>query len=234
MAAAAKCIALLLLAMAVGGTHAQSTTSTVSVPENTGEGGERFNKDVRADLAKDQLDLANTFLYDQLYAQQPPSDRKTVTSVSLVVANDIDEAARVDLETNTIFLSSDYISGYKGEIVREVFGIEFQGVAAIWQWTGNNQAPAWWFNGVAQYFRLRVGFAPEGFAAPGSGDTWEEQQPPNGVTARFIEYLETVTSGFVGKLNAKIKTSWNIGYFKDVTGKSVDELWKDYKAKYAK
>ncbi|CAI0445646.1 unnamed protein product [Linum tenue] len=66
---------------------------------------------------------------------------------------------------------------------------------------------------MADYVRLKAGYAPSHWVGPGKGDRWDQGYD---VTARFLEYCEGVRGGFVAELNKK----------------SVDQLWRDYKAKY--
>lgn len=220
MAAAAKskCIGLLLLAMVVGGTHGQTVPTTVNIDERVKE---KFDDEV-GDAAV-ILELASIFVWVG-FAQVWPTGTKDVRDIVLNVEN-IDSVTLV--RGNVIFLDSDYIDSYEGDLKKEVTGILYQAVTDIWQWDANGAAPKWWREGVSNYIRLIAGYAPANFAQPGSGDSWEQG---GDVTARFIQYVNTITPGFVGLVNAKIKTSWDIGYFKDITGKSVDDLWKDYKA----
>ncbi|CAN1143274.1 hypothetical protein LINPERPRIM_LOCUS26438 [Linum perenne] len=63
----------------------------------------------------------------------------------------------------------------------------------------------------------------------GDGNRWDEG---DGVTCRFLEYCEEVKKGFVMELNRKMRYGYTNAYFVDLLGKSVDQVWKDYKAKY--
>ncbi|KAL6883495.1 hypothetical protein ACP4OV_010909 [Aristida adscensionis] len=76
---------------------------------------------------------------------------------------------------------------------------------------------------------LKAGYAPESWAQPGQGDRWDEGYS---VTARFLDYCDSLQSGFVAQLNAKLKDGYSDDYFVQILGKSAQQLWQDYKAKY--
>ncbi|GKC12385.1 zinc finger, CCHC-type containing protein [Tanacetum coccineum] len=63
---------------------------------------------------------------------------------------------------------------------------------------------------------------------PGSGDKWDQGYD---FTARFLEYCDSLVPNFVAKLNKRIRKTFDVSFFKE--GKPVEQLWKDYKAKYA-
>eukprot|EP00253_Pinus_taeda_P005273 PITA_05273 len=250
--AAAKCIALLLLALAVGGTHAIYVGFWALYDKGT----DRFDTDIGKPYAESQINFWSEIVW-KTFAQQTPAKRKKFTSIILNQQNftpidsfcvkgqaiysspvyvDKDPADLKNevtviscVEGNSIYLNSDYVYKYPGDIKNEFSEFMYQAVTDIWQWDGNGTAPAWWKGGVPAYMRIAAGYAPSSWAHLGTGDSWEEGFD---VTGRFIEYLDAVTPDFVAKMNAKIEWSWDIGYFKDITGKSVHELWKDYKARF--
>lgn len=53
------------------------------------------------------------------------------------------------------------------------------------------------------------------------------------MTARFLEYLEGLGSGFVGELNRKMRNGYSEDYFVELMV-TADELWVEYKAEYDK
>ena len=64
---------------------------------------------------------------------------------------------------------------------------------------------------------------------PGQGDRWDQGYD---VTARFLDYCDSLKPGFVAQLNAKLKYNYSDNYFVQISGKCVQELWQDYKAQY--
>lgn len=93
-------------------------------------------------------------------------------------------------------------------------------------------AGPWWVTeGIADYVRYTFGVdnAGGGWALPSykAGQSYE-----NGyrVTARFLAWIETkVKKGFVQKLDAAMRSKkYTADFWKQQTGKTVDELWKAY------
>ena len=124
---------------------------------------------------------------------------------------------------------SQYVANYQGDVKNEITGVLYHEMTHVWQWNGNNAAPSGLIEGIADYVRLTAGLAPSHWVTPGSGDKWDQGYA---VTAYFLQYCDSVTSGFVAKMNSKLRDGWDLGFFNDITGKSVDQLWSDYKAKY--
>ncbi|KAK4476998.1 hypothetical protein RD792_016200 [Penstemon davidsonii] len=61
----------------------------------------------------------------------------------------------------------------------------------------------------------------------GSGQRWDEGY---GVTAWFLIYCDGLKEGFTAELNNKMRYYYSDELFVELLGKSVDELWRDYKA----
>ncbi|KAL7236515.1 hypothetical protein ACSBR1_019749 [Camellia fascicularis] len=59
---------------------------------------------------------------------------------------------------------------------------------------------------------------------PGQGDRWDHGYD---VTARFLDYCDSLKNGFVAELNKKIRNGYNADYFVQLLGKTVDQLWSD-------
>ncbi|KAF2294614.1 hypothetical protein GH714_013693 [Hevea brasiliensis] len=76
-----------------------------------------------------------------------------------------------------------------------------------------------------------VAYANNNEIHPGKGDRWDQGYD---ITAKFLEYCNALKNGFVAELNKKMKSAYSDQYFVDLLGKSVDQLWSDYKAKCAK
>lgn len=135
------------------------------------------------------------------------------------------------LPVETKSLSAQYVANYGGgDLKTEIRGVLYHEMTHVWQWNGQNNAPGGLIEGIADYVRLTAGLNPSHWVKPGSGDKWDQGYD---VTAYFLQYCESVSSGFVANMNAKLKGGWDLGFFNDLTGKSVDQLWSDYKAKYA-
>jgi hypothetical protein len=190
------------------------------------DGGKRFDNEIGRAQAAQIMDAASQFIW-QTFAQQSSTDRKDVQTVTLFV----ESMSGVAYTSNDeIHLSAEYVANYQGDVKNEITGVLYHEVTHVWQWDGNGGAPSGLIEGIADYVRLTAGFAPSHWVKPGSGDKWDQGYD---VTAYFLQYCDTVTSGFVAKMNSKLRDGWDLGFFNDLTGKSVDELWNDYKAKYA-
>lgn len=77
--------------------------------------------------------------------------------------------------------------------------------------------------------RLKAGYAPDYWVGPGRGDRWDQGYE---VTMRFLDYCNDLRSGVVAEMNKKIRSGYSDGFFVDLLGKDVNQLWKEYKAKY--
>ncbi|KAK4739953.1 hypothetical protein R3W88_003650 [Solanum pinnatisectum] len=122
-----------------------------------------------------------------------------------------------------------YIQSYSGNVKREITGVLYHENTHIWQWNGNGRAPGGLIEGIADYVRLKAGYAPSHWVKPGQGDRWDQGYD---VTARFLDYCNSLKSGFVAQLNKKMRTGYSNQYFVDLMGKTVEQLWRDYKAKF--
>jgi hypothetical protein len=96
---------------------------------------------------------------------------------------------------------------------------------------GDSNGPGWLTEGIADYVRNEHGVANE--AANWRLPAYKATQNYDNayrVTARFLFWVETkIKKGSVKKLDGIMrKHSYNDNTWKDVTGKSVDELWKEY------
>ncbi|KAI3805035.1 hypothetical protein L1987_27031 [Smallanthus sonchifolius] len=69
--------------------------------------------------------------------------------------------------------------------------------------------------------------APSHWVQPEEGDRWDQGYD---VTARFLDYCNGLRDGLVAELNKKMRGSYNNGFFVELLGKTVDELWAYYKA----
>ena len=98
---------------------------------------------------------------------------------------------------------------------------------AVYGEYGQDYAAHWWvFEGVADFVRLKAGLGPAHWVALGSWDKGYD------VTARFLDYCDSLKPGFVAQLNAKMKGGYSDDFFAQILGKNVQQLWRDYKAKF--
>jgi len=87
-------------------------------------------------------------------------------------------------------------------------------------------APGGLIEGIADFVRLRAGLAPPHWR-PGRGERWDQGYD---VTGYFLDWIERRHAGFVRGINAILKdTKWDEDFFKLITGRSVHDLWKEYR-----
>ncbi|WVZ59443.1 hypothetical protein U9M48_009583 [Paspalum notatum var. saurae] len=220
VATVASLVALLAAAGAGAVTFDATNTAT-----NT-SGGQRFDQDVGLDYAEQVLSDASAFIWDT-FDQPSPADRRPVDAVTLVV-EDIGGVAFTS--GSGIHLSAQYVGGYSGDVRTEVTGVLYHETTHVWQWGLQDYgAHPGIFEGIADYVRLKAGYAPAHWVQPGQGDRWDQGYD---VTARFLDYCDSLKPGFVALLNAKLKDGYSEDYFVQILGEDVQQLWQDYKAKY--
>ncbi|OEL20862.1 hypothetical protein BAE44_0018120 [Dichanthelium oligosanthes] len=215
--------ASLLLALAA--TAGAVTFTTTNEASNT-TGGQRFDQAVGLAYANQVLYNASTFIWST-FNQTSLADRKPVDAITLVVADVPGVAFTSD---DNITLGAQYVGDYSGDVKTEVSGVLFHETTHVWQWNGQGQANPGLIEGIADYVRLKAGYPARGWVQPGQGDRWDDGYA---VTARFLDYLDSLKPGFVALLNAKMKYGYTDDFFAQILGKSVQELWQKYKAKYA-
>ncbi|KAL8228874.1 hypothetical protein R6Q57_013774 [Mikania cordata] len=150
--------------------------------------------------------------------------KKDVESISVFIDDMGGVAYTFD---NNIHVSANYIQGYSGDIRNEITGVLIHEMAHVWQWDGNGQAPSGLIEGIADYVRLKAGYAPSHWVQPKQGDRWDQGYD---VTARFLDYCNGLNNHFVAQLNKKMRIGYNNGFFMELLGKTVDQLWAEYKA----
>jgi hypothetical protein len=188
-------------------------------------GGVRFRDQIGAQYATQTLDAATQFIW-KVFQQNTPADRKTVQKVSLFV-DDMDGVAYTS--NNEIHLSARYVNSYSGNLKNEITGVLYHEMTHVWQWNGNGQANGGLIEGIADYVRLKANYAPSHWVKPGQGNKWDQGYD---VTARFLDYCNGLRNGFVAELNKLMRNGYSDQFFVQLLGKTVDQLWKDYKAKY--
>ncbi len=97
-------------------------------------------------------------------------------------------------------------------------------------------APEWAVEGLADYGRFKYGLfnSEEGWSLPPVTDTHTYTDSYR-VTARFFVWLETrVRPTILDELDDALKgRTYSAAFWKAQTGRTVDELWADYKAQPA-
>ncbi|XP_038705674.1 uncharacterized protein LOC120001424 [Tripterygium wilfordii] len=193
-------------------------------------GGIKFNNEIGADYARQRMITASEFIW-RLFQQNTEADRKTVARVTLVIDPDMKPGEVAYASNNEIHMGDDYINGIQGDARGDDFnGVLYHEMVHIWQWNGNGASGiGGLIEGIADFVRLKAGYVPSHWVKPGEGNSWNQGYD---VTARFLDYCNDLRNGFVAELNKKMRTSYSDQFFADLLGKNVDQLWREYKAKY--
>ncbi|CAL1388648.1 unnamed protein product [Linum trigynum] len=196
------------------------------VSDSTGNNG--FSNQIGMDLIKKTLADATDFTWKALQLNTP-AERKTIPTISLFIENS-DGVAFAD--NDEIHFNAGYLERYSShddEARREFVGVIYHEMVHVWQWNGGGRTPEGLIEGVADYVRLKAGYGPSHWVEAGEGQRWDQGYA---VTARFLDYCDHLREGFVAELNKKMRSHYDEGFFFDLLGKTVDQLWSDYKAKY--
>ncbi|KAJ7967528.1 Basic secretory protein [Quillaja saponaria] len=188
-------------------------------------GGDRFDNEIGIPFTKQTLKDATEFIW-QTFKQNNGNGGRNYAGITVVISNLYNGPASY-ASNNIIFINSNYIQAYQGDVRIEVIGIIYHQATHVWQWTGNGRIPQGLFTGIADYVRLKADYAPKHWAKRGSGSNWDQGFE---ITAYFLDYCEDLSDGFVGDLNALMKDSYSDDFFVQLLGKSVDQLWNDYKS----
>ncbi|XP_078161394.1 uncharacterized protein LOC144556816 [Carex rostrata] len=188
-------------------------------------GGTRFDQEIGLDYSKQIMATASDFIWTTF--GEAPTDRKSIDLVTLSIESLNGNPAYTD--TNEIHFSAEYIADYSGDVKTEFDGVIYHEMTHVWQWNGQGNAPSWIIEGIADFVRLKANYASSNWPKPGEGNSWTDSYA---VTAHFLDYCNGLMSGFVAQMNAKMKDGYSDDFFVQLLGKTVDQLWSDYKAKY--
>ncbi|XP_074343834.1 uncharacterized protein LOC141683047 [Apium graveolens] len=213
-------LSLLVLAV-LQGTNA--VTYSVTNTAETTPGGQKFNNEIGSDYSRQILSSSTDFIW-MLFQQNTEADRKNVQHVSLFI-DDMDGVAYTS--NDQIHASARYIQNYNGDVKFEFTGVLYHEMTHVWQW--NNGAPGGLIEGIADYVRLKAGYSSSNWVQPGEGDRWDQGYD---VTARFLDYCNSLRNDFVAELNNKMRDTYSDNFFVELLAKTVDQLWSEYKAKY--
>ncbi|KAF8020091.1 hypothetical protein BT93_G0711 [Corymbia citriodora subsp. variegata] len=219
---------LFLATLVILSCYMQSYAVEFTVTNNAGNtpGGTRFTDETGIPYSQQIMTKSTDFIW-RTFQQNDPSNRKDVAKVNLFIDN-MDGVAYTS--NNEIHVSAKYLGGFSGDVKGEFTGILYHEMTHVWQWNGAGQAPGGLIEGIADYVRLRSGYVPGHWVQAGQGNKWDQGYD---VTARFLDYCNGLKNGFVAELNKKMRTGYSDKYFVDLLGKTADQLWTEYKAKYA-
>ncbi|CAN1156408.1 hypothetical protein LINPERPRIM_LOCUS20185 [Linum perenne] len=214
------------------------TYAVINRADTNTPGGAVFINHIGTTATQQAMSSATHFIWNLFNQTTCPSDRKNIKKITLFIecmktGGSSSKATAMDAYTgknNDIHVNASFIGKYKGNIRREFVGIVYHQMASVWQWNGKGEAPKGLLSGIAEFVRMEAHYGTSEKVRPGDGNRWDQG---DGVTARFLEYCEKKKKGFVKDMNKKMRYGYTKAYFVDFLGKTVDQLWKEYKAKYA-
>lgn len=189
-------------------------------------GCNRFKTEIGSFYTRQLMKAASSFIW--LTFNESIAERKDHDQVTLVIRSfRPSQRALVSRTLNDIILiNAEHVQNYPGDARLELSGILFHEMTHVWQQYGNGKAPRGLVNGIADYVRLRAGLAPKEWTQRGLGSRWDKGYA---ITAYFLDYCNGLKNGFVAELNKLMKGDYSDEFFPMVLGKTVDELWMDYK-----
>ena len=212
-------ITLILLAFVIGA-NAQKTT----VYNQKGYKLTFINYDATFDTLEQQR-LVKTFytVYPELVKTYNKHSLKEVTMVIDTAYTGVAATAngRVTISNKWLHKRPEDIDVVTHEVMHIV------------QDYGDSNGPGWLTEGIADYARYKFGVNNDaaGWKLP---DYKATQNYDNAyrITARFLVWMEEkVKPGIVKTLDKQMRDhTFTDNTWKDLTGKTVDELWKDYSA----
>jgi len=216
---------IFLLMCVFTGAHAQVSARPDSTVTREGKYTLTFvNHDPTFDPALKQRMISTFFtVYPELAKTY---NRKTAREVKMVIDTTYKGVAETD--NGKVTIASRWMHSHPEDI--DVITHE---VMHIVQDYGNSTGPGWLTEGIADYARYQFGV--NNAAAKWSLPAYKSTQNYDNayrITARFLLWMEEkVKPGIVKKLDKQMREhTFTDDTWKQLTGKTVDELWKDYAA----
>jgi Peptidase of plants and bacteria len=181
-----------------------------------------INYDATFDAAE-QMRMVNTFfvVYPELAKAYNP---KTLKAVTIIIDTAYDGVAATD--NGKVTISNKWMHKHPEDI--DVITHE---VMHIVQDYGDSNGPGWLTEGIADYARNKFGVnnAAANWKLP-DYKTTQNYTDAYRVTARFLVWMEEkVKPGIVKQLDEQMRAhTLTDGTWKQLTGKTLDELWKSY------
>ncbi|KAK7343492.1 hypothetical protein VNO77_12276 [Canavalia gladiata] len=223
-----KVHALCFLVFLVGIQGTKGVEYTVTNNALSTPGGVRFRDEIGDEYAKQTLDSATQFIWG-VFQQNTPADRKDVQKVSLFVDEKVMDGVVAYTSNDEIHLSAAVLNGSSGDLKTGIAGVLYHEMVHVWQWNGNGRTPSGLIEGIADFVRLKANYVPSHWVKAGEGQKWDQGYD---VTARFLDYCDTLKNGFVAQLNRFMRSDYSDQFFVQLLGKTVHQLWQDYKAHY--
>ncbi|KAF2279217.1 BSP-domain-containing protein [Westerdykella ornata] len=179
---------------------------------------------------EDAVDTVLRLLYTGLKTHCIPSTRSVTLTLRAMGGVAYTTGLDIDSDHKEIHLNTSYIAMIpEGRLKEEMLGVIIHEMVHCWQHDGNGTAPGGLIEGIADWVRLKAGYAPPHWKRRADCD-WDSGYEK---TAYFLEWLEE-------EHGADIVRSINDGlrgceydedtFWPKCCGKSVHKLWDDYKA----
>ncbi|KAK6159291.1 hypothetical protein DH2020_006605 [Rehmannia glutinosa] len=203
-------------------------TVTNTVPDTPG--GSRFDAEIGVQYTINTVKTINQFIW-KVFKQNSDAQRKHVPVLTVNIT-ELNDGALGETGGDTIYISAMGIQSFPpGQARFEFTSLMYHETTHIFQWSGQGTAPGGLTEGVADYIMVKSKYYdPGSYTKPGEGNKWDEGY---GVTARFLEYCDGLRDGFTADLNNKMREVYKDEYFEELLGKPLDQVWSEYKAKYA-
>lgn len=179
---------------------------------------------------EDAVDAVLRHLYTGLKTHCIPPTRsitlvlRSMNGVAYTTGRDIDE------DHKEIHLSTDYINHVPDSRKKEeIQGVIVHEMVHCWQHNALGTAPGGLIEGIADWVRLKAGFAPPHWKRTADGD-WDAGYERTGF---FLEWLEDAHGAeIVRKINDELRGCQyeSHQFWHKCCGRSVDHLWSDYKS----
>lgn len=108
----------------------------------------------------------------------------------------------------------------------ELMGVLVHEMVHCWQHNGHGAGPGGLIEGVADFVRLRAGYAPPHWKKRRSS-RWDAGYETTGF---FLDHIETTRgSGSVERINMALRQRYEeTEFWQDLFGKNVEDLWREY------
>ncbi|CAI6334100.1 unnamed protein product [Periconia digitata] len=180
-------------------------------------------------------DAVHTVLH-HLYTALPPHHIPPTRSITLVLEAmegvAYTKGSSLDADHKSIHLSTDYIAHIPDARKKEeITGVLVHEMVHCWQHNAQGTAPGGLIEGIADWVRLKAGYAPPHWKRVAGGkDKWDSGYERTGF---FLEWLEQLYGeDIVRRINNELRGCEYEGaaFWGKCCGKDVEALWEEYRA----
>lgn len=197
-------------------------------------GAIKFQSEIRILAAlEDAIETVLTLLYGTTTTRTKHPHILSVKFVLKSMDGVAYTANELDDQHKEINLSLEYIDKQPANLLRhEILGVIVHEMVHVWQWNALGTCPGGLIEGLADYVRLKSGYAPLHWTRV-PGVSWDAGYERTGF---FLEWLEEgFGAGKVMELNGVMRNEkYDGGLWERLFGKSVEALFADYKAECEK